>query len=120
MNLQIETTAWTTTKGDWLVVGIPETLEISGPLKALDEALDGQITRLKDKKDLTGKLAELLPIRDVPGLAAERLLLVGLGDPQKLDAVTLYKAMITAARHVSVKENQRVAVTVPSPRPSQS
>lgn len=114
MKLQIETTPWTAAKGDWLIVGVPEGTEFAGPLAELDAALGGQLVRLREKQDLTGKPAELLALRDVPGIAAERLLLVGLGPADKLTDAVLHKAMLTAARHISTKDKQRVVVAVPA------
>jgi len=114
MDFTIDRTPWSQAAGDWLIVGVPENAAIEGALRSLDEALGGSLVRLQEAKDLTGKLAEVLPLRDVRGIAATRLLLVGLGPVEQQTDVTLYKAMITAARHISTKEGLRVAVALPT------
>ena len=112
MNVEIKTGPWEQFDADWLIVGLPESSELSGPLGTLDEALGGQLTRLQEAGDLTGKLAELVSIPDVPGIAANRLLLVGLGKSEDLTAAGLEKALLAAVRHVSDKKDRDVAVAV--------
>lgn len=97
---------------DWLVVPVTEPVEMSG-LKSLDTALNGAITRLKDLGDLTGKFASTLALRGVTGLAASRLLLIGLGKPDELTAGRLDRALNTATRSISDKKDVRVAFAVP-------
>ena len=77
---------------DWLIIGVAQSDQFDENLLALDEALDGQLTRLREAGDLTGKLAETLTVPDVPALAAKRLLLVGLGPLAEADRGTLHKA----------------------------
>ena len=103
MQFQLDATAWVSADGDWLIVGVAEGCELAGPLAALDKALGGQITRLREQQDFSGKLAEAVPLRGVAGIKANRVLLVGLGAADKLDASALHKALVTAARHVSTK-----------------
>ena len=43
---------------DWLVIGVPEAGDWGDDLVALDNALQGQLSRLREAGDLTGKLAE--------------------------------------------------------------
>lgn len=113
MNLQVVCAAARDVEADWLVVGIPEAGEWSGELIALDNALLGQLGRLRETGDLTGKLGELLAIPDTPTLKATRLLLVGIGVPSELTLARWDKAAMTASRHVSSKSDVRVAVCVP-------
>jgi leucyl aminopeptidase len=120
MQIQIETRTWTEIEADWLIVPLAEAQELTGPLQTLNEALGGQLTRLRESNDLTGKLAELLPIRDVPGIAASRLLLVGLGKADELNLAKLDKALMTAARSVSDKRDLHVAVALPTAGPLDS
>ena len=41
---------------NWLVVGIFEEAEFSESLQELDEKLEGSLSRVQERKDLTGKL----------------------------------------------------------------
>jgi leucyl aminopeptidase len=114
MNVQLATTPWTEAAGDWLIVGVPESFELAGPLGALDQALSGQIGRLRESQDLTGKLAESVTVPAPAGIRAKRLLLIGLGPADKIGEASLYKALMTAARTVSAKKTERIAVAIPA------
>lgn len=114
MEIHLHSTPWVLGEGDWLIVGVPEDATFEGQLGVLNDALGGQIARLRESGDLTGKLAELVAIRDVPGLKAKRLLLVGLGKSDALDHTGLYRALVTAARSISTKQVETVVVAVPS------
>jgi leucyl aminopeptidase len=114
MNLQLATTPWTEAPCDWLIVGIPESFELAGPLGALDQALSGQISRLRESQDLTGKLAESVFVPAPAGMRAKRLLLIGLGPADKSSDASLYQALMTAARTVSAKKTERINVAIPA------
>ena len=98
---------------DWLVVPVVEPVEISGQVAALDAALSGALSRLMELGDLTGKFASTVALRGVTGVAASRLLLLGLGKPDELTVGRLDRALMTAARMISDKENVRAAFAVP-------
>ena len=98
---------------DWLIVGIPESAECPPAVADLDNLLGGQLTRLREAQDVTGKLGELLVIADVPALRAQRLLLVGLGLAADFNDVKWNRAVLIAARHCSTKPERRIALVVP-------
>jgi leucyl aminopeptidase len=106
---------WGRVAADWLIVGVPQEAALPLAVAALDVALAGTISRLKETEDLSGKNGETVALPDVPAIAAKRLLLVGLGKPEKLTRATLAKAMQTAARKVSEKKTTHVAVACPEP-----
>jgi leucyl aminopeptidase len=114
MNLQLAITPWTEAVGDWLIVGLPESFELAGSLAALDQALSGHIARLRETQDLTGKLAESVTIPAPAGIKATRLLLIGLGLAEKIDDASLHRALMTAARSVSGKKTERIALALPA------
>src|SRR5512134_583987 len=58
-------------------------------LARLDRALGGRIAAALESGDFTGKRGETLLLHPGRGVAAKRLLLVGLGDEAKLDADAL-------------------------------
>lgn len=114
MSWQLDATPWNAADTDWLVVGVPESFELTGPYASLDQVLAGQLTRLRETGDLTGKLAETVALRGVQGLTARRVLFVGLGKPEQQTEAGLSKAYLTALRQITGKPQQRVAVAVPS------
>ncbi len=67
MELKLDTTRGRRLRGDWLIVGVTEDLEQDRHWGLLDSALQGQLTRLRESRDLTGKEGETLTIHDVPG-----------------------------------------------------
>jgi leucyl aminopeptidase len=113
MNVTVSSTSVTSVDVDWLVAAVPEGQEWPSSLIALDNALVGQLSRLREAGDLTGKLAEVLTIPDTPTLKARRVLLVGIGAVSELDVARWEKAAMTATRQISSKPNVRVAVVVP-------
>ncbi|MBI1313357.1 leucyl aminopeptidase [bacterium] len=113
MRIAVETTAWHEAAADWLIVAVDEARNFDGPTCALDQALGGTLTRLSESGDLTGKLAELLPLPDAHGIAAQRLLVVGLGKLNELTRTTFEQAVTAAVRQVSTKAGVSVAFAVP-------
>lgn len=114
MDIQVVAAPWTEAEGDWLIVGVAEGSDLTGPLASLDAALRGQLTRLKESGDLSGKSGETLPLRAPAGIKAKRLLLVGLGKGEKFTPASLDRALLVGSRHISTKACARVAVAVPT------
>lgn len=114
MTWQLDAAPWGSANADWLIVGIPESFDLTGQYGTLDTALGGQLSRLKEAGDLTGKFAELIPLRGVQGLGkVSRVLLLGLGKSEQQNEAGIHKAFITAIRNITSKERQRVAVAIP-------
>ncbi|MEX0726684.1 MAG: leucyl aminopeptidase [Planctomycetaceae bacterium] len=101
---------WAKVEADWLVVGCGQDSSFSGPLAELNEDLGGKLERLKQLGDFSGKPGETLAIPDVKGLAAKRLLLVGLGKTAELSKARVEKALMTAVRQISARDKMTVAI----------
>lgn len=99
INFALSTDALTTHETDVLVVGICEEA-LSNEAKILDKAMSGQIEALKDAGDITGKVGSLLPLFNVEGIKAKRLLLVGFGKEEKLNLKNLKKGVTAATNWV--------------------
>lgn len=113
MLCQLDATNWKNVACDWLIIGVTTSQKPTGIVQEIDEALGGRIGLLRESGDLTGKLAELLPLYTLPELTADRLLLVGLGEPDELDLVKLEKGLLAAARRSSEKKSHSVAFALP-------
>src|SRR3990172_598824 len=113
MQVEISTQAWKDIDADWLAGGVCEPPDLTGPLAELDAALSGRIARLRELEDLSGKHAETRELRGVEGIAAKRVLLVGLGKSKDLTLPRVEKALLTAARQISDKKVSRVSAVVP-------
>jgi leucyl aminopeptidase len=62
-----------------IVVGVHETRKLSLAAELLDKAADGYLSDLLRRGDMEGKAGTTLLLHKVPGIEAERVLLVGLG-----------------------------------------
>jgi leucyl aminopeptidase len=110
MDISTSSGSWNEVECNWLIIGLTESTDLAGPLGELDTALGGTVSRLIEAGDLKGKLAELVPLHDAPGVAADRVLFVGLGKPDELTRARFNKAMISAVRKVSSKDDVSTAI----------
>ncbi len=110
---RVDTQPWHDVEVDWLVVCVPQADQLPAQVAAVDGRLGGLVARLKQREDLTGKVAELVPVLEPPSVAACRLLLVGLGKPEELSVGVLNRALQAAARSMSTKKDRTVAVLLP-------
>ena len=70
---------------------------LDGPAATVDAALDGAITRLRDGGEVKS-LGEVVTLRTLGRLPAERIIVVGLGEPKSLTVAGLRRAAASAAR----------------------
>ena len=100
-------------KTDLLVVG--RFSDATGPdavLKALDAKLDGAIERLIKLGDFQGKPKTHALVYGQGRIAAERVMLVGLGERQKATLDTLRKAAATAAHKAVAMTLKRLSLAL--------
>lgn len=84
---------------DALVVGIPAAeAPLSDTAAALDTEMDGLIARLRRDGEIKGKIGETTLLHTAGILAAERVILTGIGDPSALTVADLRRAAATGAR----------------------
>jgi leucyl aminopeptidase len=79
-----------------VVVGVFEGRKLSPSAQALDRASRSQLSTILKRGDLEGKLGGILMLHDVRGVAAERVLLIGLGREREF-AETPYRSAVAAA-----------------------
>ena len=85
--------------GPALVVAIPSgDAPLDAAAAAVDGALDGPLTRLREAGELKGKVGDATILHTFGRLPAERLVLTGIGDPAKLTVTNLRRAAAAAAR----------------------
>src|SRR5258706_4067443 len=75
-------TSIATVKTGCLAVGVFENRKLSAAAAALDKT--GAISAALKSGDLSGKPGATLLLRGLPGVTAERVLLVGLGDEESI------------------------------------
>src|ERR1700687_2711605 len=85
---------------------------IEGSLAELDAATGGRLKQLADNGELTGKTLEMTLLHYPAGLAAQRLLVVGAGKPDKFDGAMLRKLAAAALRHLKAKSVKSLVFAV--------
>ena len=81
-----------------VVVGLHEGGVLTSAAARLDGKSGGAIKRLVDGGDAGGKLGSTHVLFGLPGVAAPRVLVVGLGEQKKFDAAAFHRAAADSAR----------------------
>jgi leucyl aminopeptidase len=85
-------------KTDCVVVGAYADKTLTPAGQALDKAAEGRLSALLERGDLEGKTGRTTFLHDLAGVAAPRVLVVGLGEPGKFGVAQFLKAVGDAAR----------------------
>ena len=83
---------------DCLIVPIWNKTVTGGPAKNLDSDSNKAISKILNNGDLSGTPGETLLIHGLEGIKAKRILLIGCGDPKKLDAKRYLKLIRACLR----------------------
>ncbi len=107
MEFSIKTTLPEKQKTGCVVVGVFESRKLTDLAKSLDECSNGYLSDILKQGDMEGKAGSTLLLHHVPGVLAERVLLVGLGKASEfsekayLDAI---HAALEAVRKTGAKD----------------
>ncbi|MGQ0656597.1 MAG: leucyl aminopeptidase [Chromatiales bacterium] len=82
------------------IIGIYENGKLSDAGADIDRASRGQLRTILRRGDIEGKVAQTLLLHNVPGVAAERVLLVGCGQERELDDARYRKVVVAAAARI--------------------
>lgn len=96
MEFSIKSGAPQSARNGCLVVGVFEPRKLSRAGTVLDRAAKGAIGAVLRRGDMQGKLGKTLFLQNVPGAAADRVLLVGLGREAQFSE-TQYRSAVAAA-----------------------
>ncbi len=98
--------------GDVLITNLFEGVKIpGGATGAVDKAMGGAISRSIKKGEITGKIGEALVLHTLGKIKADKVIVVGLGRPEKFNLEAIRKASGAAARQAA-KVNARTAGTI--------
>src|SRR5437870_255158 len=95
MEFSIKKLAPETAKAGCIVVGVHQAGELTQAARAVDQASKGAVRAAL--RDLSGKTGSTLLLRGLPGIAAERVLLVGLGEHEEFAEAAFRDAVLAAA-----------------------
>ena len=84
MELVVKSVAAASIKTATLVIAVGENRKLGAVAKAVDQATEGAISAVLKRGDLAGKPGQTLLLHNLPGLKAERVLLVGSGKDEAL------------------------------------
>lgn len=115
MDVQFRRSEPHTTKAGLLVLALPEgPIKPGSPAAQLDRASHGALKSLLASGDFAGKAGETALLY-APGIAADRLLCVGLGNPKELTERRVLVAAASASRRARDLGAGRVALVLPDP-----
>ncbi|MGH8030377.1 MAG: M17 family peptidase N-terminal domain-containing protein, partial [Arenimonas sp.] len=97
---------------DCVVVGVYADKTLSPSAQAMDLASGGRLSALMERGDVSGKTGRTALLPDVPGVAAPRVLVVGLGDPAKFAVPQYLKAVADAVRALRVGPVKTMLLTL--------
>ncbi|MBI5431187.1 MAG: leucyl aminopeptidase [Nitrosomonadales bacterium] len=94
-------------RSDCVVVGVYEGGKLSAAAQVLDKAAKHALSDLIARGDMSGKAASTLLLHKLPGIAADRVLLVGLGKASELNnktSVEILRATFVALNATAAKD----------------
>jgi len=96
MDFSLETLTINTLETECIIIGIYENQELSPTAVSIDNLNQGLITQLIARGDIMGKNAETLLINYIPDSSINRILLLGMGQKDKVTAKQYRKALASA------------------------
>ncbi len=98
MEYFVKSSSPATRRSACVIVGIFDRRSPSADAAIVEKASGGSLGGVMRRGDMDGKLAQTLMLHDVPGTAADRVILVGLGRERSFDESSYRKAVAAAAR----------------------
>jgi leucyl aminopeptidase len=98
VQFSIKATSPEKTRSDCLVVGVHEGRRLTAAAQLIDRASRSHLSAILKHGDLEGKLGSTLLLHGVPGIAATRVLLVGVGKADELGPKQYREALRAAVR----------------------
>ena len=83
---------------DCIIVGAYSNKTFTDAGMTIDKASNGRLSALTERGDISGKSGQALLLQDLEGVKASRVLIIGLGDPDKFAVPQFLKAVADAVR----------------------
>ncbi|EXJ13449.1 leucyl aminopeptidase [Imhoffiella purpurea] len=120
MEFKIKTGEIAKLKTPCLVIGIFEKRKLTGPAEDLDAASGDRLTALLKKGDMDGEVGQTLMTYDLPGVTAERVVLLGLGKKKEFDRAGFRKALAAVVPLLQQYHSGDAVLALPDPLPAQT
>ena len=101
MHFTVKTDALTEITAECAIVGIYENSTLTAAAKEFDAKSKGALKEAMKETGFKGKHGQAQLVLKVPGVAANRVLLVGLGKSDQLDDIKLERAAKAAAKYLT-------------------
>lgn len=98
MKLSLSSASITEVSSPCVVLAVAEGGELSPSAREADNASGGRIAELLASRDISTSVGKTTMFHGLPGLAAERLMFIGLGKIEKLDAARWDRACLKAGQ----------------------
>src|SRR6201997_4629203 len=85
---------------------------VQGVVAELDRSAGGALGKLAASGELTGKMLEFTLVHFAPGIAAQRIVLVGAGKREKFGTGELRRLASAAVRYLKTRSVKRIAFLV--------
>lgn len=118
MELSLKSGDLATRKTSCLLLGVIGERQLAEPAQRVDDASGGYLTRILERGDLDAEAGRTLLLHEVPGLKAERVLLVGLGPQDKYDRKAYLKALAAASGRLQEIRVKEALSTLPASAPA--
>ena len=114
MEIQASNTPLSDWSGDGLAVGLFEDeLELTGDLAALDKKLAGNLKEFIEEEEFKGKSNSTAFTRLSSGDSIRKIILVGLGKADSLDAESLRRAAASAGKLAKKQKCKTLGISLP-------
>ena len=118
MELSLKSGDLATRKTPCLLLGVIGERQLPAPAQGVDAASGGYLTRILARGDLEAEAGRTLLLHEVPGLKAERVLLVSLGPQDKYDRKAYLKALAAASGRLQEIRVKEALSTLPASAPA--
>ena len=112
LELELNRDAPATVQTDCIVVGAFADNTLTPAAQALNTASGGRLTALIERGDISGKTGRTALLHDLPGVAAPRVLVIGLGEAAKFGVPQYLKAVGDAARALKSGATAKAVFTI--------
>jgi leucyl aminopeptidase len=120
MDFEVTTGDLAKLKTECLILGVFAEAKLSGPAALVDRASGGRLSDILKRGDLGEDIGRTLMLYDLPGIRAERVLLVGCGPAKELSRANQRKAVAAAIAVADLGHPSEVLCTLPDLVPAGS
>lgn len=114
MKFVLQSGVYQSKANECLVVNLFDKNTLSSQAKQLDKLSHGELGKLIKQSDIQGKLGETLFLYNVPGISAERILLVGCGEDKPLNERNFRKIISTCIKALTNGKSKRAILSLPA------